>query len=262
MANLVVNARDAIAGVGRITIETKNVTIDTAYSAADFEALPGEYCMLAVSDDGCGMDRETMAQVFEPFFTTKPEGRGTGLGLATVHGIVKQNHGFVHVYSEPGEGTTFRLYFPRHAEADVVEPTPAVASAPPGGTETVMLVEDEKSIRTTTALFLQVLGYAVLTAATPAEALRQAAQHTGAIHLLVTDVVMPGMNGRDLAATLSKTFPGIRCLFISGYTANVIAHHGVLDEGVHFLAKPFTRDELARKVRQVLSAKQTEQAQA
>ncbi|MBI4879363.1 MAG: PAS domain-containing protein [Planctomycetes bacterium] len=252
LANLCINARDAIPGAGRITIETGNATIDRDYCEVNTEARPGEYVLLAMSDDGCGMDRGTLAHIFEPFFTTKPVGQGTGLGLATVYGIVKQNDGFVNVYSEPGKGTTFRIYLPRHEGSAGAKGAAEGLLATQGGTEAVMLVEDEKSVRVTTALFLQVLGYTVLTAASPDEALRAAAEHCGTIHLLITDVVMPGMSGRELAAKLHETYPDMKCLHISGYTANVIAHRGILDEGVHFLAKPFTRDEIARKVREVL----------
>jgi len=256
LANLCINARDAVSGTGRITIETQNASIDADYCAGHAEAVSGEHVVLAVSDNGCGMDRATMERLFEPFFTTKPVGQGTGLGLATVHGIVKQNRGFISVYSEPGKGTTFRIYFPRHAQEVPAGDTPKAVEPTPGGTEVVMVAEDEKNIRAIAALFLQALGYTVLTAPSPDDALRLAAEHAGPIHLLITDVVMPGMSGRDLAARLCETKPQMRCLYISGYTANVIAHQGVLDAGVHFLAKPFTRDALARKVREVLGSQQ------
>jgi len=254
LANLCVNARDAIAGVGKITIESSNIAIDQAYCADHADAVPGEYVMLAVSDDGCGMTKDVLAHVCEPFFTTKGVGRGTGLGLATVHGIVKQNRGFINAYSEPGKGTTFRLYLPRCA-LKTMEPSAASASQSSRGQgETVLLVEDEKSIRATCGLFLDALGYEVLVAETPAAAEDMAVRHPGEIHLLLTDVVMPGMNGRQLAERLLAARPGLKCLFMSGYTANAIAHRGVLDEGVQFLSKPFSREDLARKVRGVLDA--------
>jgi CheY-like chemotaxis protein len=208
---------------------------------------------LVVSDDGSGMDREALDQVFEPFFTTKGVGEGTGLGLATVYGVVRQNNGFVNVYSEPGRGTTFRIYLPRSEQAGTVpRAAPAAAGERPRGTETVLLVEDEKSIRYTTQRFLEQLGYSVLAAECPEQALRLSGSHQGGIDLLITDVVMPGMSGHDLAVELAETYPDMKCLYISGYTANVIVHRGVLDEAVAFLAKPFSRDQIALKVREVL----------
>ena len=254
LANLAVNARDAIGGVGKLTIQTTNVTLDEAYCAEHVGSVPGDYVLLALSDDGCGMDAETVGHLFEPFFTTKGVGEGTGLGLATVYGIVRQNNGFIDVCSEPGEGTTFRIYLPRFRGATVEEADAETPAALPGGDETVLLVEDEKSIRVTAALFLEALGYTVLTADCPQEALRLAAEHPGRIHLLITDVVMPGQSGHDLAAQLATDRPEMKRLFMSGHTADVIAHRGVLDEGVEFLGKPFTRDELAQKVREVLDA--------
>jgi PAS domain S-box-containing protein len=257
LANLCVNARDAISGVGKVTVETGHLTVDNARLADKVEAPPGEYVMLAVSDNGCGMDAATLDRVFEPFFTTKDVGQGTGLGLATVHGIVKQNNGFVDVTSEPGKGTTFRIYLPRCAE-EVADPAAdGAAEAYPGGTETVLLVEDEQSIRVTTQAILEKLGYAVLTAESPEKALRLVTEYSGRIHLLLTDVVMPGMSGHDLAQQLLGTRPGIRCLYMSGYTASSIAHHGILDKDVAFLAKPFSRSDLARKVREVLDDPKT-----
>ncbi|MFH0727893.1 MAG: PAS domain S-box protein [Pseudomonadota bacterium] len=252
LANLVVNARDAISGVGKLTIETANTQFDDAYCETHTGFVPGLYVMLAVSDDGCGMDSETMATIFEPFFTTKELGKGTGLGLAMIYGIVKQNGGFINVYSEPGKGSTFRIYLPRET---VVAATglPAAADAVPTGTETVLLVEDEPVILKLGKAVLEQLGYTVLAANTPREAIRLAGEHDGEIHLLMTDVVMPEMNGRDLSARLLSLYPSLKCLFMSGYTANVIAHHGVLDEGMHFLQKPFSRKELAVKVREALA---------
>ncbi|NTU54015.1 MAG: PAS domain S-box protein [Chlorobiaceae bacterium] len=259
LANLAVNARDAIAGVGKLTVETGNVFFDATYCAEHEGATPGDYVMLEVSDSGCGIDRETMVHIFEPFFTTKPAGKGTGLGLATIYGIVKQNHGYVNVCSEPGKGTTFRLYFPHHAQESGKVTGTGDTRELPGGTETILLVEDDKNVRLTTGLLLQSLGYNVLSAAAPDDALRQAAGHSGVIHLLITDVVMPGMNGRDLAARLSGMQPELACLYVSGYTADVIAHHGILDEGIPFLAKPFARDALAKKVHEVLLGRKSEE---
>ncbi len=252
LANLCVNARDAIDGVGRITIETENVTLDAAYCASHPDFAPGHYIVLAVSDDGCGMTPEVMAHLFEPFFTTKGVGRGTGLGLATVYGIVRQNEGMVNVYSEPGKGSTFKLYLPRYEGVLVECRAAAPLETPRGSGETVLLVEDEAAILELGQEMLEALGYRVLTAATPLEAIRKAAAHSGPIHLLITDVVMPGMNGHELSRRLVETQPGLGCLFMSGYTANVIAHRGILDEGVHFLQKPFAMQALAIKVREAL----------
>jgi PAS domain S-box-containing protein len=252
LMNLTANARDSIAGVGKVSIETQNLSADEAYCAGHVGFQPGEYVVLAVSDDGCGMDRETLASVFEPFFTTKERGKGTGLGLATVYGIVRQNDGFINVYSEPGEGTTFRICLPRYAgkTTHVVAETPTESIA--GGTETVLLVEDQAMVLRLARTILARLGYQVLAAATPGEAIRVAAEHAGEIHLLMTDVVMPEMNGRDLAKRLLSAHPSLRQLFTSGYPANVITHRGVLDEGVHFIQKPYSMKDLAAKLREVL----------
>jgi signal transduction histidine kinase len=253
LANLAANARDAIGGAGKLIIETRNTTLDAAYCAEHADALPGEYVMLMVNDNGCGMDKETLAHLFDPFFTTKAVGEGTGLGLATVYGIVRQNNGCVDVQSKPGEGATFRLFLPRCA----AEPAPAATPPPerPGGTETILLVEDEKSVRVTTSQLLGLLGYTVLAAGAPEEALRLAAKHAGVIDLLITDVVMPGLSGRDLAERLTEQRPTLKRLFMSGYPAELIAYRGVMGQNVHFLAKPFTRDALAQKVREVLEKK-------
>jgi PAS domain S-box-containing protein len=253
LANLCVNSRDAIDGVGEITLETGNSAIDAEYCARHKEAIPGAYVFLAVSDNGCGMDKETLAQVFEPFFTTKGLGKGTGLGLATVYGIVKQNNGFIDAYSEPGKGTTFTIYLPEIAAETVAATVTSKAEAPRGRGETILLAEDEKSLRVTCVLFLEALGYKVLTAETPGEALKMVAGHPGDIHVLLTDVVMPGMDGRQLAKRISAVKPNVKVLFMSGYTSDVIAQRGVLDEGMQFLSKPFTRDDLARKVHEMLA---------
>jgi PAS domain S-box-containing protein len=252
LLNLCLNARDAIAGVGKLTVETRNETLERADAVAHPGAVPGDYVLLVVSDDGRGMDAETLDHLFEPFFTTKGVGNARGLGLAAVYGIVRQNHGFIDVSSKPGRGATFRLHLPRAAApADAASPPAALAELP-GGTETILVVEDEKSIRVTTCRLLELLGYTVLVAAAPAEALRVADAHPGPIHLLLTDVVMPGMSGLDLAGLLVERRPATKCLYMSGYTAEVIMPHRTQTAGMQFLAKPSPRDELARKVREML----------
>ena len=253
LANLCINARDAISGVGKVTIETGNVNFDPDYCADHAGFVPGDFTLLAVSDDGCGMDPETRDNIFEPFYTTKGLGEGTGLGLATVYGIVKQNNGFINVYSEPEKGSTFRIYLPRHAgSADAPETEPAVKT-PPHGSETVLIVEDEAPVLKLAKIILERLGYTVLDAATPAQAMEKAREYDGRIHLFITDVVMPGMNGRALAEKLQTLYPDVKVLFMSGYTANVIAHRGVLEPGVHFIQKPFAKIDLAVKVREALA---------
>lgn len=252
LANLCVNARDAIAGVGKVTLETANVVFDEDYCAQHAGCTPGEFVMLAVSDNGCGMDKETMSRLFEPFFTTKNLGQGTGLGLATVYGVVKQNQGVINVYSEPGLGTTFKIYLPREATGEP-EPETSGPSAVAGGSETVLVVEDEPAILDLVRRVLEKLGFEVLAARSPKEALDLAGEHPGRIDLLLSDVIMPGMNGRDLACALRASRPSVRQLFMSGYTANVIAHHGVLDAGVHFLQKPFSPNDLVTKVKKALA---------
>ncbi|MDP3479231.1 MAG: PAS domain S-box protein [Desulfoprunum sp.] len=255
LMNLCVNARDAIDGVGRISIETGRIILDEAYCATNTFFTPGDYTVLAVSDTGCGMDKETRAKIFEPFFTTKDLGKGTGLGLATVYGIVKQNDGFINVYSEPGQGTTFRIYLPRYAGLSIDDGELEVDIISRNNNETVLVVEDEAVLLDINTTMLLDLGYKVLAAGSPAEAIRLAGEHAGRIDLLMTDVVMPEMNGRQLEGQVQKTNPGIKVLFMSGYTANVISHHGVLDEGVHFIQKPFTLKDVAMKVRTTLDQK-------
>jgi PAS domain S-box-containing protein len=253
LANLCVNARDAITGVGKITIETENVCFDESYCAEHAGFIPGEFVMLAVSDNGCGMDKETLEHIFEPFFTTKEVGKGTGLGLATIYGIVKQNHGFINVYSEPGKGTTFRIYLPHHTiETDGATTEVTHGEVVFGQGETILLVEDEPAIIKMGQTMLKKLGYNVLIAHAPDEAVILASEHSGKIHILITDVIMPEMSGRDLADKLRAIRPDIRVLFMSGYTANVIAHHGVLDNGEHFMQKPFSMKKLSVKVREAL----------
>jgi two-component system, cell cycle sensor histidine kinase and response regulator CckA len=256
LTNLCVNARDAIAGVGRVTIATRNRTVDPTYRLAHAGLAPGEYVQLAVSDDGCGMDQETMAKLFEPFFTTKGVGKGTGLGLATVYGIVRQNGGFVEAESELDGGSTLTVYLPRHGAAVETLESEAEPAPPTRGQETILLVEDEPALLDLATMMLQRQGYTVVAASSPGEALRLAREHPGEIHLLITDVIMPEMNGRDLAKNLLSLYPGVKRLFMSGYTSDVIAHQGVLEEGVHFLQKPFASKDLGNKVRAVLDGEE------
>ncbi|MGO9377131.1 MAG: PAS domain S-box protein [Dissulfurispiraceae bacterium] len=255
LANLCVNARDAIGGVGRITIETENIAFDKAYCDIHIDFVCGEYVMLAMSDDGSGMSKEIIDHLFEPFFTTKEIGKGTGLGLATVYGIVKQNEGFIKVYSNPGEGTTFKVYLPRFEGQDIEQQPGSTAEIPKGRGETILLVEDEGAILNVGRAMLEELGYKVLTAGKPSAALRLTEAYGSEIQLLITDVVMPEMNGRDLAKFIRDMNPGLKCLFTSGYTADVIAHHSILDEGVNFLQKPFSMNDLASRVSEALEQK-------
>lgn len=254
LANLCVNARDAINGTGRIEIETANCVLGQDFCAVHAGAVPGEYVRLAVSDSGCGMSAEVLAHVFEPFFTTKPVGSGTGLGLATVYGAVKQNNGFVEVASAPGKGARFTVFLPRHTEKAVSVTSEGGSGPGAHAGETILVVEDEPAILQLTRTILGMQGYKVLTAATPGEAIQIAREHPGEIHLLLTDVVMPEMNGRELAKNLLKVYPNMKRVFMSGYTADVIAHHGVLEEGVMFVEKPCTAKDLAAKVREALDA--------
>ncbi len=252
LANLCVNARDAIHGVGKISVETANITMDEKSCTDHAGLVPGQYVSLVLKDDGCGMDRETADKIFEPFFTTKEMGKGTGLGLATVYGIVKQNKGFIYVCSEPGQGSVFTMYLPRYIEQSEKSGQRQPAIPVVHGSETILLVEDEPAILKMGKMMLERLGYRVLAAVTPGAALELAEKHAGEIHLLMTDVVMPEMNGRDLAKKLLSLYPDLKRLFMSGYTADVIAHQGVLDEGIHFIRKPFSKNELAVKIREVL----------
>lgn len=254
LANLCVNARDAIAGIGQITIETGTAAFDESYCAEHDGFLPGKFVTLSVSDNGNGMDEATLGHLFEPFFTTKEVGRGTGLGLAMVYGTIKQNNGFIKVRSKPGQGTTFTIYLPQHAAEAELQPEQEQAPETDSGGKTILLVEDEPAILEGTTLLLKETGYTVLAAAKPDEALRAAQEHPGQIDLLLTDVIMPEMNGRDLAARLIAIHPGIKCLFMSGYTDDIIAHHGVLNEGVHFIQKPFSLKNLTAKIREALAA--------
>lgn len=255
LANLCINARDAISGVGRITIETENCTFNDAYCKTHQGFTPGEYVVLNLSDNGCGMDKETQAHVFEPFFTTKEMGKGTGLGLATVYGIVKQNNGFINIYSEPEQGTTFSIYLPSHVGKAEQMYRQSETKAAPRGSETILLVEDEQAILKMTTKMLEMQGYTVLVCSSPDEAILVAEAYQDKIDLIMTDVVMPKMNGRELAKNILSLHPNIKCLFMSGYTANVIAHHGVLDPGVNFIQKPFSIKHSAARIREVLDSR-------
>ncbi|MCF8033200.1 MAG: PAS domain S-box protein [Desulfarculaceae bacterium] len=253
IANLAVNARDAISGVGGVSIETNNVTLDQEFCHNHMGLQPGDYVRLSFSDTGSGMDREILSQIFEPFFTSKKPGEGTGLGLSTVYGIVNQAGGLVDVYSEPGQGTTFNVYLPRSEETPDRETAPEKVSDL-AGSETVLVVEDEVQILDLCHQVLRRTGYQVISASQPGEALLLAEKHQGEIHLLVTDVVMPSMNGKELKERLEQIKPGVKVLYMSGYTADIIAHRGVLADGVEFLQKPFATKELSQKVRRLLDS--------
>jgi two-component system cell cycle sensor histidine kinase/response regulator CckA len=252
LVNLCVNACDAIGDVGHVTVETGNCTLDADFCAARVGCVPGQRVRLAVRDDGCGMDKETRAHLFEPFFTTKAAGKGTGLGLATVYGIVKQNDGYITVDSEPNQGATFTVYLPRYVGNAEQARTGDVARPVSQGHATILLVEDEPSVLAVTRRMLERQGYTVLAASSPGEAMRLAAAHRGAIDLLLTDVIMPEMSGRDLVAHLVSVSPDLKHCFMSGHPADVIAHHGLLDVGVDIIQKPFTDSALGAKVREVL----------
>jgi signal transduction histidine kinase/ActR/RegA family two-component response regulator len=257
--NLAVNARDAMPQGGRLTLETDVVKLDEAYARNHVSVRPGSYVMLAVSDTGHGMDKETQARLFEPFFTTKAKGRGTGLGLATVYGIVKQSNGNVWVYSEPGQGTTFKIYLPQVKEEVVaVQEEAPVRVRGRREPKTVLLAEDEESLRLLMREFLETLGYTVLEAGGGSEAIRLAEQHDGPIALLMTDVVMPGMSGRALAEEVAAKRPDIKVLYVSGYTDSAIVQHGVLEADMMFLQKPFTLEALARRLEAILGTQEPE----
>jgi PAS domain S-box-containing protein len=257
--NLAVNARDAMPKGGKLTIETVCVDLDEAYASQHAEVKPGPYVMLSVTDTGCGMDEQTRARLFEPFFTTKRTGKGTGLGLATVYGIVQQSGGSIWVDSEPDKGTTFEVYFPRELSANETSVRAPLFTACVAGSETILVVEDEEAVRNLAKRILSGAGYTVLAAANGSEALLICERHPGAVHLMVTDVVMPQMSGKDLAERLVKLYPTLRVLYMSGYTDDAIGHHGVLDAGTHFIGKPFNAADLTRMVREVLDEIPTDQ---
>ena len=253
LLNLVVNARDAMPDGGRLTIETSNVELDSAYAAVHTSVAPGQYVMLTVTDTGCGMDSETQARIFEPFFTTKGPGKGTGLGLATVYGVVKQSGGYIYVYSELGRGTTFKIYLPQvWAEVERLSPDTQKKRSS-RGTETILFVEDEQSVRELVRDYLVGAGYCMLEASDGTQALKVAAAHPGPIHILITDVVMPHLSGPELASKLTAERPNLKVLFISGYTDDTVFRHGVLEGGVAFLQKPFNLKALSQKIHEVLS---------
>ena len=253
LTNLVINARDALSAAGRISIETANVTLDPASAGVRADLAPGSYVRLTVSDTGRGMDAATLEHVFEPFFTTKAEGQGTGLGLATVYGIIKQNQGAITVYSHPGVGTSFHLYLPECRDQETAE-APEAAAPVAGGCETVLVVEDEKALLSAMELALAGKGYRVLAAASPLDALLLVQQHAGPIHMLVTDVVMPGLNGKELGARIGRDRPGLRVLYLSGYTGDILARRGLITENIRFMQKPFRLLDLTRQVREALDA--------
>jgi CheY-like chemotaxis protein len=253
--NLVVNARDAMPRGGTLTIETANTELSKDFVQVHTGASPGPFVMLAISDTGVGMDAEMRSHVFEPFFTTKEVGKGTGLGLSMVYGIVKQSDGYIDVESEPGRGTMFRIYLPRvEEEAEVSPAAPHGGAGAYEGRETILLAEDDPTVREFSARVLRDLGYTVLDAGDGKEAILISSKYAGRIHLLVTDVVMPGMSGGDLASRVASIRPGTKVLFISGYTDDTVVRHGVLESEIAFLQKPFAPEALARKVKEVLAA--------
>jgi CheY-like chemotaxis protein len=255
LVNLAVNGRDAMAGGGKLTIETAKVAIEKEYLQQHVGVEPGRYVLLTVSDTGCGMDAATQTHIFEPFFTTKDPDKGTGLGLSTVYGIVRQSGGFITVYSEPGHGSTFKIYLPRASEQTAPAPglSPAdTHSGPRHHTETILLVEDDQTVRQLIAHYLNSVGCQTLVAAAPAEALEVSRDFAGPIHLMITDVIMPQMSGRELAHRLRPQRPGMKVLFISGYTANAIIDQGNMEAGSAFLQMPFTVATLSRQLKKIL----------
>jgi len=253
--NLAINARDAMAAGGHVTLETSNVVLDAQYASRHVDVAPGRYVMLAVTDTGVGMTPDILAQLFEPFFTTKDDGVGAGFGLSTVYGIVKQSGGHIDVYSEVGRGTTFKVYLPR-----VDQPADALTAPtrpPPQstrGSETILLVEDDDLVRNVTCSMLAAFGYSVLEAKTGDQALSLSERHAGPVHLVLTDIVMPRMDGKQLVGRISHARPGVRVMYMSGYTENAILHQGEIDPGTSFLQKPFGPEELAAKLRKALDA--------
>jgi signal transduction histidine kinase len=254
IVNLAVNARDAMPSGGHLILETANVDLDEPYVHGHLTVEPGRYVMLVVSDTGKGMDHETQAHIFEPFFTTKGPGKGTGLGLSTVYGIIKQSGGHIGTYSEPGQGTTFKIYLPAVLESGISpQQTDLPSRMDTRGAETILVLEDEVAVRKLVQAMLGKQGYTILEADNPVEALRQCKEHAGPIDLLVTDVVMPGMGGRQVAELAVQDRPALKVLYMSGYTSDAIAHHGVLESGVAFLQKPFSSETLLQRVREVLN---------
>lgn len=253
LMNLAVNAQDAMPRGGEMIIETGEVELDETFAELHPDIRPGPYVMLAVSDTGLGMNKETVKHIFEPFFTTKTPGKGTGLGLSTVHGIVKQHGGSIQVYSEPGYGTTFKIHFPRVDEPVAITPPPSTFRKSAGsGSETILVAEDEESVRGVVSHILKNHGYTVIAAEDAEGCMQLARHHPGIIHMLLTDVIMPRMNGRELYRRLSEFLPDLKVLYMSGYTDDVIAHHGILEEGINLLQKPVSVDELTTKIREVL----------
>ena len=252
LMNLAVNAQDAMPQGGTITIEATETEIDETYTSLHHGALPGTYVMLSFSDCGIGMDKQTIERLFEPFFTTKEPGKGTGLGLSTVFGIVKQHNGYIMVYSEPGLGTTFKVYLPKAAEKELTVEEPVDSKEYKRGTETVLVVEDDDTVRALIGRILRKHGYTVIDFGNAQTCLQTIAQHEGPIDLLLTDIIMPGVNGRQLQDRLSADIPGLKVIFMSGYPFDVIVDHGVLMQGINFISKPFTARDLTDKVRSVL----------
>lgn len=250
--NLVINAKDSIIDKGTITIETDNITIDEIYCAHHLGFIPGDYVLLSISDNGIGMEKELLKHIFEPFFTTKTKEVGSGLGLSTVYGIIKQNHGFINVYSEPGNGSIFKIYIPRSVESNAETHTIVKRETQKSKGETILVVEDEKEVLELCRYMLKELGYTVLTAQTPQDAIKEIQTFEGEIHLLITDVIMPQMNGKELAKRLKTMRPSLECLYMSGYTPNHIIHNGVLDDGVYYIQKPFSVYSFSKKIREVL----------
>jgi len=255
LASLSINARDAIGGAGKVTIETTNVYLDDAYCAKHTGFIPGEYVQLAVSDNGCGVAKEDIANIFEPFFTTKNQGKGKGMGLSTIYGIIKQNNGFIDVYSELETGTCFRIYLPRYKSKNEKESTENQDRERKGNQETILLVEDEPALLKICRSMLEKLGYCVITANSPSEAIALAEKETKKIDLLITDLNIPEMNGQDLCKQLMSLCPNLKCLLMSGYTDNTSNHDDVLQENMCFMQKPFSRQILSKKIREALQQK-------
>ncbi len=255
--NLTVNARDAMPNGGKLTIETENVFLDQNYIQTHYEMQSGPYVMMAISDTGCGMDQKTLSHIYEPFFTTKEPGKGTGLGLATVYGIIKQSQGHIWVYSELDKGTTFKIYFPRIIENKDQEEKEKIPQESLYGSETILVVEDETMVRNTICRSLREFGYTIIESGNGNEAHAICEQNKDRIQLMLTDVIMPEMNGRELANRIQSAYPKIKVIFMSGYTENAIVHQGILEEGITFLQKPFTPENLLIKIRAVLGASHT-----